>query len=44
VIELAVQAGQPLEEGPLTLELRERYWASRQGPRYSTPVRYDEPG
>ena len=82
VIELAVQAGQPLEEGrlsasdlrraaevlitstaggimpvtvidgepvgtgapgPLTLQLRERYWARHQDPRYSTPVRYDEP-
>ena len=30
--------------GPLTLELRDRYWASHQDPRYSTPVRYDEPG
>jgi len=30
--------------GPLTLELRERYWDSHQDPRYSTPVRYDEPG
>jgi branched-chain amino acid aminotransferase len=83
VIELAVQAGQPLEEGrlsasdlrraaevlitstaggimpvtvidgepvgtgapgPLTLQLRERYWASHLDPRYSTPVQYDEPG
>ena len=82
VIELAAQAGQPLEEGrltasdlrraaevlvsstaggvmpvtvidggpvgagepgPLTLELRERYWASHADPRHSTPVRYDEP-
>jgi branched-chain amino acid aminotransferase len=82
VIELAVEAGQPLEEGrltasdlrraaevlvtstaggimpvtvidggqvgagapgPLTLELRERYWASHHDPQYSTPVRYDEP-
>jgi branched-chain amino acid aminotransferase len=79
VIELAAEAGQPLEEGrltaddlrraaevlvsstaggvmpvtvvdgapvgpgrpgPLTLELRERYWASHADPRYSTPVRY----
>ena len=36
-----VGAGAP---GPLTLELRERYWASHQDPRYSTPVQYDEPG
>jgi branched-chain amino acid aminotransferase len=83
VIELAVAAGQPLEEGglsasdlgraaevlvtstaggimpvtvidgepvgtgapgPLTLELRERYWASHRDPRFSTPVQYDELG
>ena len=30
--------------GPLTLQLRDRYWASHQDPRYSTPVRYAEPG
>jgi branched-chain amino acid aminotransferase len=30
--------------GPLTVELKDRYWASHQDPRYSTPVRYDEPG
>ncbi len=30
--------------GPLTLQLRDRYWASHQDPRYSTPVRYDESG
>jgi branched-chain amino acid aminotransferase len=83
VIELAGQAGQPVEEGrltaadlrraaevlvtstaggimpvtvidgqpvgtgtpgPLTRELRDRYWASHTDPRYATPVRYDEPG
>jgi len=82
VIELAHQAGQPVQEGrltdedlhqaaevlvtstaggimpvtvidgrpvgtgvpgPLTLQLRDRYWASHEDPRYSTPVRYDEP-
>jgi hypothetical protein len=26
------------------LQLRNLYWASHQDPRYSTPVRYDEPG
>ena len=26
--------------GPLTLKLRDLYWASHQDPRYSTPVRY----
>jgi branched-chain amino acid aminotransferase len=30
--------------GPLTLQLRDRYWASHQDPRYSTAVRYSEPG
>jgi branched-chain amino acid aminotransferase len=30
--------------GPLTLRLRDCYWASHEDPRYSTPVRYDEPG
>jgi branched-chain amino acid aminotransferase len=83
VIELAAQAGQPVEEGrlaaadlrraaevlvtstaggvmpvtvidgepvgtgtpgPLTRELRDRYWASHTDPAYATPVRYDEPG
>ena len=36
-----VGAGVP---GPLTLQLRDRYWASHQDPRYSTAVRYSEPG
>jgi branched-chain amino acid aminotransferase len=35
-----VGAGVP---GPLTLKLRDLYWASHEDPRYSTPVRYDEP-
>jgi branched-chain amino acid aminotransferase len=35
-----VGAGTP---GPLTRRLRERYWASHADPRYSTPVRYEEP-
>ena len=29
--------------GPLTMQLRDLYWASHQDPRYSTPVRYEEP-
>ena len=29
--------------GPLTMQLRDRYWASHQDPRYSVPVRYEEP-
>jgi hypothetical protein len=36
----AVGTGQP---GPLTRQLRDRYWASHADPRYATPVRYDEP-
>ena len=36
----AVGTGLP---GPLTQELKDRYWASHEDPRYSTPVRYDEP-
>jgi branched-chain amino acid aminotransferase len=36
-----VGAGTP---GPLTLRLRDRYWASHQDPRYATPVRYEGPG
>ena len=38
---LPVGTGAP---GPMTLELKDRYWASHEDPRYSTPVRYDEPG
>jgi branched-chain amino acid aminotransferase len=30
--------------GPLTRQLRDRYWASHHDPRYSTPVRYHDPG
>jgi branched-chain amino acid aminotransferase len=36
-----VGAGVP---GPLTGQLRDRYWASHADPRYATPVRYDEAG
>jgi branched-chain amino acid aminotransferase len=35
-----VGAGGP---GPLTRELRDRYWASHADEEYCTPVRYDEP-
>jgi branched-chain amino acid aminotransferase len=35
-----VGAGVP---GPLTRDLKDRYWARHQDPRYSTPVRYEEP-
>ena len=39
--------GQPVGSGvpgPLTLALRERYWARHADPQYSVPVRYDGPG
>lgn len=36
----AVGTGQP---GPLTRQLRDRYWAAHTDPRYATAVRYDEP-
>jgi branched-chain amino acid aminotransferase len=32
----------PGAPGPLTMQLRDRYWARHQDPLYSTPVRYDE--
>jgi branched-subunit amino acid aminotransferase/4-amino-4-deoxychorismate lyase len=34
-----VGAGVP---GPLTLRLRDMYWARHEDPLYSAPVRYDE--
>lgn len=36
-----VGAGVP---GPLTAQLRDRYWRRHEDPLYSTPVRYDEQG
>jgi branched-chain amino acid aminotransferase len=30
--------------GPRTARLRDRYWARHQDARFSTPVRYDDPG
>jgi branched-chain amino acid aminotransferase len=38
--------GKPVGDGgpgPLTTELRDLYWASHTDPRYTIPVRYDEP-
>ena len=38
--------GKPVGDGvpgPLTTQLRDRYWASHADPRYAAPVRYDEP-
>ena len=46
IMPVTVIDGQPVgtgAPGPLTLQLRDRYWASHEDPRYSTPVRYDEP-
>ncbi len=43
IMPVTVIDGQPVgtgAPGPLTLQLRDRYWASHQDPRYSTPVRY----
>ena len=47
IMPVTVVDGKPVgtgAPGPLTLRLRDRYWASHQDPRYSTPVRYAEPG
>ena len=47
IMPVTVIDGQPVgtgAPGPLTRQLRDRYWASHEDPRYSTPVRYDEPG
>ena len=47
IMPVTVIDGQPVgtgTPGPLTLQLRDRYWASHEDPRYSTPVCYDEPG
>ena len=47
IMPVTVIDGQPVgtgTPGPLTLQLRDRYWASHEDPRYSTPIRYDEPG
>jgi branched-chain amino acid aminotransferase len=47
IMPVTVIDGQPVGAGvpgPLSLQLRDRYWASHEDPRYSTPVRYDEPG
>ena len=43
IMPVTVVDGRPVgtgTPGPLTLKLRELYWASHQDPRYSTPVRY----
>jgi branched-chain amino acid aminotransferase len=43
IMPVTVIDGQPVGTGvpgPLTLQLRDRYWASHEDPRYSTPVSY----
>jgi branched-chain amino acid aminotransferase len=43
IMPVTVVDGRPVgtgAPGPLTLQLRDLYWASHQDPRYSTPVRY----
>ena len=46
IMPVTVLDGKPVgtgAPGPLTRKLRDLYWASHEDPRYSTPVRYDEP-
>jgi branched-chain amino acid aminotransferase len=46
IMPVTVIDGQPVgtgAPGPLTRQLRDRYWASHEDPRYSTPVRYHDP-
>jgi branched-chain amino acid aminotransferase len=47
IMPVTVIDGQPVGSGapgPLTRQLRDQYWASHADPRYSTAVRYEEPG
>ena len=44
IMPVTLAGGQPVctgTPGPRTTSLRERYWARRDDPRYSAPVRYD---
>ena len=46
IMPVTVLDGRPVgpgAPGPLTSQLRDRYWASHEDPRYSTAVRYDDP-
>jgi branched-chain amino acid aminotransferase len=46
IMPVTVIDGQPVGRGapgPRTMLLRDRYWARHQDPRFSTPVRYDDP-
>jgi branched-chain amino acid aminotransferase len=45
IMPVTVIDGKPIgtgTPGPLTAQLRDRYWARHQDPQYSTPVRYSE--
>jgi branched-chain amino acid aminotransferase len=45
IMPVTVIDGEPVGTGvpgPLTLQLRDQYWASHRDPRYCTPVRYLE--
>jgi branched-chain amino acid aminotransferase len=45
IMPVTVVDGKPVgtgTPGPLTAQLRERYWARHEDPQYSTPVRYHE--
>lgn len=46
IMPVTILDGQPVgtgQPGPLTRQLRDRYWACHADPAYATPVRYDEP-
>jgi branched-chain amino acid aminotransferase len=46
IMPVTVIDGQPVgdgEPGPLTTQLRDGYWARHEDPRYTTPVRYEQP-
>ena len=46
IMPVTILDGQPIgigQPGPLTRELRDRYWACHADPAYATPVRYDKP-
>ncbi len=47
IMPVTVVDGRPVgtgSPGPLTAQLRDRYWARHEDPQYSTPVRYNQQG
>ncbi len=47
IMPVTVVDGRPVgtgTPGPLTAQLRDRYWARHEDPQYSTPVRYNQQG